>query len=53
MFLEFINAIKGTVPEIYCMIEAKQKDAALFQLMDDLRNRKGINVIDQSSFVVE
>jgi UV DNA damage endonuclease len=53
MFLEFLNAIKGTIPEIHCMIEAKQKDAALFRLMDDLQNRKGINVVDQSSFFVE
>lgn len=53
MFLEFINRIKGTVPEVHCMIEAKQKDSALFQLMKDLEGRKGISLIDQSSFEVE
>ena len=53
MFLEFIQAIKGTVPEVHCMIEAKQKDAALFQLMRDMQGRKGINIIDQSSFFVD
>jgi UV DNA damage endonuclease len=53
MFLEFIQAIKGTVPEIHCMIEAKQKDAALFQLMRDMQGTKGINIIDQSSFFVD
>jgi UV DNA damage endonuclease len=53
MFLEFLHKIKGSVPEIYCMIEAKQKDAALFKLIEDLQGRKGINLVDQSSFVVE
>ena len=53
MFLEFIQAIKGTVPEIHCMIEAKQKDAALFQLMRDMQGAEGINIIDQSSFFVD
>jgi UV DNA damage endonuclease len=53
MFLDFLNKIKGSVPEVHCMIEAKQKDAALFRLMEDLKGRNGIKPIDQSSFVVE
>ena len=53
MFMEFLNKIKGTVPEIHCMIEAKQKDAALFQLVNDLKEKEGLNWIDQSSFQME
>lgn len=53
MFLRFLRQIKGTVPEIHCMIEAKQKDAALFQLAEDLQGRDGIMWIDQSSFMIE
>jgi UV DNA damage endonuclease len=50
MFMQFLNEVKGTVPEIHCMIEAKQKDAALFQLVTDLKEYGGIEWIDQSSF---
>ncbi|MEH7012718.1 UV DNA damage repair endonuclease UvsE [Neobacillus niacini] len=53
ILLEFLYAIKETVPEVHCMIEAKQKDAALFQMMRDLQGRKGISLIDHSSFTVE
>jgi UV DNA damage endonuclease len=49
MFLRFLNEVKGTVPEIYCMIEAKQKDEALFRLVEELRNM-GLEQINQSSF---
>lgn len=52
MFLNFLMGIKGTVPEIHCMIEAKQKDAALFRLMEDLKGRKEVRLLDQSSFEV-
>jgi UV DNA damage endonuclease len=50
MFLTFLNQIKGSVPGIYCMIEAKQKDAALFQLMGELQ--KKVKIIDKSSFEI-
>jgi UV DNA damage endonuclease len=53
MFLQFLNEIKGSVPEIHCMIEAKKKDAALFQLVQDMHGREGIKMIDQSSFLIE
>ncbi|MEH7075880.1 UV DNA damage repair endonuclease UvsE [Neobacillus drentensis] len=53
MFLDFLHQIKGTVPEIHCMIEAKQKDAALFQLAKDLQGNEGVTWIDQSSFIIE
>ena len=50
VFWEFLQGIKGSVPEIHCMIEAKQKDGALFQLMEELCERAGVEVIDQASF---
>lgn len=52
-FLQFLQEIKGSIPEIHCMIEAKQKDGALFQLMADLQDRDGIQMVDQSSFALE
>jgi UV DNA damage endonuclease len=52
MFLTFLNQIKETVPELYCMIEAKQKDGALFQLMKDLQNHDEVTIIDSSSFQI-
>lgn len=48
----FCQKIKGTVDEIYCMIEAKQKDAALFQLVKDLKERNQFEQIDSSSFYI-
>ncbi len=53
MFLAFLREIKGTVPEIDCMIEAKQKDGALFRLMSDLQGRAELVRIDQSTFFVK
>jgi UV DNA damage endonuclease len=53
MFMTFLNEVKGSVAEIHCMIEAKQKDAALFQLVKDLKERGGMKWLDQTNFVVE
>jgi UV DNA damage endonuclease len=53
MFLDFLNKIKGTVPEIHCMIEAKQKDAALFRLSEELQDIDSITMIDKSSLIIE
>ncbi|WP_059171515.1 UV DNA damage repair endonuclease UvsE [Bacillus sp. FJAT-27445] len=53
MFLDFLQRVKGTVPEIDCMIEAKEKDAALFRLMNDLRGKPYIEIIDQASFRIK
>lgn len=50
MFMTFLNEIKGSVPEIHCMIEAKKKDDALFKLSKALKGREGIEFIDQSTF---
>ncbi|RFU68690.1 UV DNA damage repair endonuclease UvsE [Bacillus sp. V59.32b] len=52
MFLDFLQHVKGSVPQIDCMIEAKQKDDALFQLMEQLRTYKEIEVIDGGSFFI-
>ncbi|KGR79691.1 UV DNA damage repair endonuclease UvsE [Ureibacillus manganicus] len=53
MFFTFLNEIKGTVQEIHCMIEAKKKDAALFTLMEDIRKREDVEIIDGSSFYIK
>jgi len=48
--MTFLQKVRGTVPEIHCMIEAKRKDEALFQLANDLKSRPEISMIDQASF---
>lgn len=53
MFMEFLQKIKGSVPQIDCMIEAKGKDAALFKLMRNLKEDKRIEIIDQASFSIK
>lgn len=50
MFLTFLQHIKGSVEHIDCMIEAKQKDEALFQLVQELKSKEGIEMIDGASF---
>ncbi|WLD92886.1 UV DNA damage repair endonuclease UvsE [Alkalihalobacillus sp. AL-G] len=52
MFMDFLNEIKGSVPQIDCMIEAKKKDAALFKLMEDLRGHDNIEIVDGASFYI-
>ncbi|MBM7606829.1 UV DNA damage endonuclease [Lysinibacillus composti] len=53
MFFEFLNKIKGSVPEIHCMIEAKKKDEALFALIEDIKKREDVEMIDGSSFYLK
>lgn len=53
MFFDFLHAIKGSVPQIDCMIEAKRKDEALFQLIEEVKTRKDIEMIDDSSFYLK
>ena len=53
MFFDFLNAIKGSVPQIDCMIEAKKKDEALFCLMDVIGKREDVEIIDESSFYLK
>ncbi|EKN70112.1 putative UV damage endonuclease [Neobacillus bataviensis LMG 21833] len=50
MFFQFLTGIKGSVPQIDCMIEAKRKDEALFQLMEEIKKRNDVEIIDGSSF---
>ncbi|WP_163102437.1 UV DNA damage repair endonuclease UvsE [Peribacillus alkalitolerans] len=52
MFWSFVEKVKGTVPQIDCMIEAKQKDDALFRLMEELSAKKEIKKVNDSSFIV-
>lgn len=53
MFFDFLKAIKGSVPQIDCMIEAKRKDEALFQLMKEVKKREDVEIIDDSSFYIK
>jgi UV DNA damage endonuclease len=53
MFLDFLQKIKGSVPQIDCMIEAKQKDEALFTLMKELRNYPEVEMVDGGSFLIK
>jgi len=50
MFLTFLNEIYGSVKQIDCMIEAKQKDNALFKLMEELKNHPSVEIVNESSF---
>lgn len=52
MFMDFLREIKGSIPQIDCMIEAKQKDDALFNLMEQLKNYPEIEIIDGASFYI-
>ncbi|MBO7746702.1 UV DNA damage repair endonuclease UvsE [Paenibacillus sp. MWE-103] len=51
--LRFLRGIADSVPRLDVMIEAKRKDAALLQLMDDMRRLEaegaGVRVIDGGS----
>jgi len=53
MFMDFLQGIKGSVPEIHCMIEAKKKDEALFQLMEEMKSYPEIEIIDGASFKIK
>lgn len=48
--LHFLRSVAGTTDYLDCMLEAKNKDSALLQLMDDLRvlqeHGEGVRVID-------
>ncbi|WML39766.1 UV DNA damage repair endonuclease UvsE [Neobacillus sp. OS1-2] len=53
MFFQFLKEIKGSLPQIDCMIEAKRKDEALFQLMEEIKTRDDVDIIDGSSFYLK
>lgn len=48
-FVEFLNKAKQLDQNFDVMIEAKNKDLALFNLMKDLENVSGIKIINQAS----
>ncbi|MCC2683467.1 MAG: putative damage endonuclease [Paenibacillaceae bacterium] len=52
-FVEFLRSVAGMTPSLDVMIEAKMKDGALFQLMDDLRQRSDVTRVDQATFTYE
>ncbi|WP_214484259.1 UV DNA damage repair endonuclease UvsE [Bacillus sp. SM2101] len=53
MFMRFLNEIKGSIPQIDCMIEAKRKDEALFTIMEQLKMVEQIEIIDGSTFYMK
>ncbi|MEK3806439.1 UV DNA damage repair endonuclease UvsE [Bacillus sp. FSL H8-0547] len=50
LFMAFLSEIKGSVPQIDCMIEAKKKDDALFALMEKMCAYPNVEKIDGASF---
>ena len=50
MFFKLLKEIKGSTPQIDCMIEAKMKDEALFKLMEEIKLREDVEIIDGSTF---
>lgn len=50
--LPFLLEIKSTLPHLDVMIEAKQKDNALFDLMNKIVRIKGIEKIDESTIQI-
>jgi UV DNA damage endonuclease len=53
LFFRFLNEVKGSVNQIDCMIEAKQKDQALFQLMKQIRERDEVEIADNATFFLK
>jgi UV DNA damage endonuclease len=51
-FMEFLHQVKGSIPQIDVMIEAKRKDDALLALMTDLNQEPGIEAAGGASFYV-
>ncbi|CDQ17795.1 UV-damage endonuclease [Halobacillus karajensis] len=51
MILDFVEKTNGSVDQIDCMIEAKQKDDALFRLVDHFKQHPQVEMQDGSSFI--
>lgn len=49
-FYEFLQKAKNYNRNFDAMLEAKNKDLALFKLMDQLKECSGVKILDQSSF---
>ncbi|TCW36170.1 UV DNA damage repair endonuclease UvsE [Laceyella sacchari] len=45
----FLKAIAPYTDQVDVMIEAKQKDGALFELMEQLRQKEGVSVMNQAT----
>ena len=52
MFWEFVEVVNGSVEQIDVMIEAKWKDQALFQLMNEVKESKSVHWLNEASFKV-
>jgi UV DNA damage repair endonuclease len=52
-FYSFLKEVNGTIPQIDCMIEAKKKDEALFQLVRDLKSYEDVEFINSSTFYIK
>lgn len=52
-FMEFINILSKYDRDIDIMIEAKEKDEALFRLVRELKYKSNYKFIDSSSFLIE
>ncbi|MBA2174428.1 UV DNA damage repair endonuclease UvsE [Halobacillus locisalis] len=50
MFLDFVQKANGSTEQIDCMIEAKQKDQALFQLVQQLKEHPNIVMESETTF---
>ncbi|MGP4075507.1 UV DNA damage repair endonuclease UvsE [Halobacillus sp. K22] len=50
LFLDFVKNTNGSTGQIDCMIEAKQKDEALFALAGELRKHPNVIMESESSF---
>ncbi|GAA0480387.1 UV DNA damage repair endonuclease UvsE [Salinibacillus aidingensis] len=53
MFLQFAKEVNGSTGQIDCMIEAKKKDEALFQLVKDLKSNPEVEMVDEASFYLK
>lgn len=51
--LDFLRMARSYTDELHVMIEAKKKDAALFDLMNKLTNLPGIRRLDQATIQLE
>ncbi|WP_019537036.1 UV DNA damage repair endonuclease UvsE [Paenibacillus ginsengihumi] len=50
--LRFLRAIAPMTPCLDVMLEAKQKDAALLRLMEDVQREPGVSLLTQASFEI-
>lgn len=51
--LEFLRSIAPITPNLDVMLEAKQKDEALFRLMEELVKESGVRQMDQATLEID